>query len=75
MTAHLPIPDVAGGAHTHLGAALIHFGSCYVLLVWACKGLEHHLQAQTPHNIGSRMCLDSFHPSFLFFFLFFFSPR
>jgi hypothetical protein len=33
MTAHLPIPDVAGGAQTHLGAAHIHFGSCYVLLV------------------------------------------
>jgi hypothetical protein len=70
MTAHLPIPDVAGAAHTHLGAPHGHFW----VLLWAlsfglCK-LEHHFTYKPKPSItlGPTRCVSTAYIHLFFFF-------
>jgi hypothetical protein len=65
MTALLPIQDVSGATQTHVGAALIHFGSCDASF-WACNG--HLLKVSITISKCAKLWVQSVcghHPIFL----------
>jgi hypothetical protein len=65
MTALLPIQDVSGATQTHVGAALIHFGSCDASF-WACNG--HLLKVSITISKCAKIWVQSVcghHPIFL----------
>jgi hypothetical protein len=57
MTALLPIQDVSGATETHVGAALLHFGSCYASFGLVMDTSRCPLQSQNVQKYGSKVCV------------------
>jgi hypothetical protein len=57
MTALLPIQDVSGATQTHVGAALVHFGSCYASFGLVMDTSRCPLQSQNVQKYGSKVCV------------------